>query len=85
MTSNEIHGSVLSKSKYITLEAAELSILPDLATQIQSYIALEPPKQRPTETIFVVSFGFWDIYDFSRMDYPLGQNGIDTSIKELFS
>jgi len=85
MTSNEIHEFVLTKSKYITLEAAELSILPDLATQIQSYIALGPPKQRPAETIFVVSFGFWDIYDFSRMDYPLGQNGTDTSIKELFS
>jgi hypothetical protein len=85
MTSNEIHESALSKSKYIPIKAAELSILPDLATQIQSYIALGPPTQRPTETVFVVSFGFWDIYDFSRMDYLLAQNGTDTSIKEVFS
>jgi hypothetical protein len=85
MTSNSIHESLISKSKYaIPLEIAELSLLPDLATQIQSYIALQPPKERPTETIFVVSFGFWDIYDFSRMDYPIGQNGTDTSIQELF-
>jgi hypothetical protein len=85
MTSNEIHEFALSKSKYIPLEAAELSLLPDLAAQIQSYIALPVPKHKPTETIFVVSFGFWDIYDFARLDYPLSQNGTDNSIKELFA
>jgi hypothetical protein len=85
MTSNAIHEATISKSKYtIALEVAELSILPDLATQIQSYIDLPPPTQRPTETIFVLSFGFWDIYDFSRIDYPIGQNGTDNSIKEIF-
>jgi hypothetical protein len=86
MTSNAIHGALLSKSKYtIALEIAQLSLLPDLATQIQSYISLPAPKERPTETIFVVSFGFWDIYDFSRLDYPIGQNGTDSSIKEIFT
>jgi hypothetical protein len=32
----------------------------------------------------VLSFGFWDIYDFSRLDYPIGQNGTDNSTKEIF-
>jgi hypothetical protein len=85
MTSNSIHEATISKSKYtIALEIAELSLLPDLATQIQSYIALPLPTQRPTETIFVLSFGFWDVYDFSRLDYPIGQNATDNSIKEIF-
>ena len=85
MTSNAIHEDLLSKSKYtIPLEIAQISLLPDLATQINSYIALQPPKKRPTETIFVVSFGFWDVYDFSRMDFPIAQNGTDSSIKEIF-
>ncbi len=84
-TSNKIHESALSKSKYIPLEAEELTLLPDLATQIQSYVALPVPKNEPTETIFVISFGFWDIYDFARLDYPLSQNGTDNSVKELFA
>jgi len=85
MTSNAIHEDLLTKSKYtIPLEIAQISLLPDLATQIDSYIALQPPKERPTETIFVVSFGFWDVYDFSRMDFPIAQNGTDSSIREIF-
>jgi hypothetical protein len=85
MTSNAIHEAAMSNSKYtIALEVAELSLLPDLAAQIKSYIALPLPKHRPTETIFVLSFGFWDIYDFSRLDFPIAQNGTDNSIKELF-
>ena len=75
----------MSKSKYtVALEVAELSLLPDLGAQIESYISLPPPKQRPTETIFVLSFGFWDIYDLSRLDYPIGQNGTDNLVKEIF-
>ncbi|PMD23864.1 hypothetical protein NA56DRAFT_657103 [Hyaloscypha hepaticicola] len=85
MTSNAIHEAGMSKSTYtIPLEVAELSLLPDLAAQIQTYIALPPPKQPPTETIFVVSYGIWDIYDFSRLDFPIAQNGTDRSIEELF-
>ena len=75
----------MSNMKYtIPLEVAELSLLPDLAAQIQTYIALPPPKQPPTETIFVVSYGIWDIYDFSRLDFLIAQNGTDRSIEDLF-
>jgi hypothetical protein len=85
MTSNAIHEASMSNLKYtIPLEVVELSLLPDLAAQIQTYIALPPPKQPPTETIFVISYGIWDIYDFSRLDFLIAQNGTDRSIEDLF-
>ncbi len=59
--------------------------LPDLAAQIQSFIALPIPKEQPKQTIFVLSFGFWDIYEFARLKYDIGQNATDTSLDVLFN
>jgi hypothetical protein len=85
MTSNRIHASIISRTPTALLEEDELSVLPDLATQIQTFISIPLPKQTPKETIFVVSFGFWDIYDFAGLDYALSQNVTDASVTELFT
>jgi hypothetical protein len=85
MTSNRIHASTTSRTPTTLLEGDELSLLPDLATQIQTFISIPLPKQTPKETIFVVSFGFWDIYDFAGLDYALSQNITDASVNELFT
>jgi hypothetical protein len=59
-------------------------LLPDLAAQIQEFIALTPPAQTPKETLFLVSFGFWDIYSFAGLDYGLSMNVTDRTVNELF-
>ena len=85
ITSNAIYVSSLSSSPSLPLETLATELLPDLATQIQQFIALPPSSIKPTETLFVVSFGFWDIYNFAGFDYPIAQHATDTSVNELFN
>jgi hypothetical protein len=82
--SNAIHAAAIKKDQSIPLDASSSSPLPDLATQIQSFISLPVPKQQPKETLFVLSFGFWDVYDFARMDFAVAQNATDRSINAIF-
>lgn len=83
MTSNEIHAWALSQNQ--KLRGVETNnTYPDLASQISSFMSLPAPKIQPSETIFILSFGFWDIYDFSRLDFLAAQNVTDTSIDFIF-
>jgi hypothetical protein len=84
MTSNEIHEWAVSQDQLLRSQEQNYSAYPDLASQIQTYISLPPPKVQPSETIFIVSFGFWDIYDFAQLDYAAAQNVTDTSIDFMF-
>lgn len=83
-TSNRVHALAIAVDNLIPVKDNGVTPLPDLAAQIQSFIALPVPKVQPKQTLFVLSFGFWDIYDFARVQYPFGQNATDTSIDELF-
>jgi hypothetical protein len=65
-------------------EALAIELLPDLAAQVQEFIALPPPSPAPRETLFLVSFGFWDTYNFAGLDYALGKNLTDKAVNELF-
>ena len=85
MISNAIYVSSLATSPTPPLETLSNELLPDLAAQIQQYIALPPPSSRPKETLFLISFGVWDIYNFAGLDYALGQNVTDETVHELFS
>jgi hypothetical protein len=77
--------SSLAASSSPPLEPLSNKLLPDLAAQIQKFIALPPPSPQPKGTLFVISFGFWDIYSFAGLDYALGQNVTDRTVDELFS
>jgi hypothetical protein len=59
-------------------------MLPDLAAQIQEYIDL-PINSQPKATIFVICFGFWDIYHFASLDFKLSQNITERTITEMFA
>ncbi|KAG9248987.1 hypothetical protein BJ878DRAFT_197517 [Calycina marina] len=59
--------------------------LPDLATQISQYLTLLPRTPRPTETIFILSFGFWDIYHLASLDLETSKVALDKIATELFT
>ena len=59
-------------------------MLPDFEAQVQSFLALPESKKKPESTLFVVSFGLWDVYQFAGLDYALGQNVTDRSVNEIF-
>ena len=61
-----------------------MSSLPDLATQIQEYLSSQSDSAFG-ETIFAISFGFWDIYHLAGLDYELAQNMTDAAIDHLVS
>ncbi|KAG0652855.1 hypothetical protein D0Z07_0034 [Hyphodiscus hymeniophilus] len=82
ITSNVIYASALATS--IPNDTLVNGVLPDLAAQIQQFIALPSQSTAPIETLFIVSFGFWDIYHFADLDYGLGQNITDKTVDELF-
>jgi hypothetical protein len=84
MTSNAIYVSALSTPPPPPLDTIPNELLPDLAAQMQAFIALPPPSSKPKETLFLVSFGFWDIYNFAGLDYAKGRNVTDQSVNELF-
>ena len=79
-------------SNYIYLTAVNVSnpehvastMLPDLATQIEEYIEL-PSSTKVKTTVFVVSFGFWDIYQYASLDFKFAQDITDTTVTELFA
>ncbi|KAF8863609.1 hypothetical protein BDZ45DRAFT_798197 [Acephala macrosclerotiorum] len=82
--SNEIHEWAISQNKFLRGEEHNCTAYPDLASQIKSYISLPAPKIQPSETIFILSFGFWDIYNFARLDFTAAQNVTDTSVDFIF-
>ncbi|KAG4421335.1 hypothetical protein IFR04_005518 [Cadophora malorum] len=83
-TSNNIHAWAVENTRYLPHEDTNYT-LPDLSAQVQAYLSLPAPKQAPKETIYVLSFGFWDIYDFARLDYAMAMNVTDRSFDEIFT
>lgn len=83
MTSNKIVEAAYAMSQFIAVEPSNMT-LPDFAAQIQSFIALPPPTGSE-ETVFVVSFGTWDIYNLAGLDYSLSPSAIDSVLDEYFN
>ncbi|KAF4637578.1 hypothetical protein G7Y89_g496 [Cudoniella acicularis] len=84
LTSNSIQVAALASSQSMNIEGSELTLLPDFASQVQSFLA-EPAPVKPTETIFVLSLGFWDVYNYASLDFAFAQNRTDATIEELFN
>ncbi|KAK6602508.1 hypothetical protein H4I95_06445 [Botrytis cinerea] len=61
------------------------SMLPDLEAQVKSFIALPLPKKKLRETIFVVSFGTWDIWHYASLDYIKAQEAQNKAVAEIFA
>ncbi|RDW82210.1 hypothetical protein BP6252_03322 [Coleophoma cylindrospora] len=84
LASNNIYLSALNSSMARTssyLPSAE-ELLPDLESQITKYLTF--PKSKAQETIFLISFGLWDIYHYSGFEYSEGQKLIEETIYEIF-
>ncbi|KAI9644252.1 hypothetical protein NHQ30_007607 [Ciborinia camelliae] len=61
------------------------AMLPDLEAQIKSFIALPQPKHKLKETIFVLSFGTWDIWHYAALEYGKAQRAQDKAVEEMFA
>ncbi|KAI1493086.1 hypothetical protein F5X96DRAFT_689682 [Biscogniauxia mediterranea] len=58
---------------------------PDLASQVNSFLAIPRPRIPPRETLWVFNFGFWDIWGLAAMPRRLAMDVIDSQAQHLFS
>ncbi|PQE30019.1 SGNH hydrolase-type protein [Rutstroemia sp. NJR-2017a WRK4] len=85
LTSNEIHLlAVQGSAQYQSESKTAHKMLPDFKAQVQSFIALPPPTKKVTETIFVLSFGTWDVWHLAGLDLSKAQAATDAAVEEMF-
>lgn len=60
-------------------------MLPDLEAQVKSFIAQPQPRHKFGETIFVLSFGTWDIWHYASLDYKKAQEAQNKAVEEIFA
>ncbi|APA16331.1 hypothetical protein sscle_16g111010 [Sclerotinia sclerotiorum 1980 UF-70] len=61
------------------------SMLPDFEAQVKSFIALPLPKKKLRETIFVLSFGIWDVWHYASLDYSKAKEAQNKVVEEMFA
>lgn len=99
LTSNTLHSKAVDKivekqakdDANPTVNASFLSTtygahweVPDLATQIASFLRLPKPQHTPDETLWVFSFGFWDIWSLSAYPYDIAEGLMSTLAANIF-
>lgn len=85
LTSNEIYLSSFPESERGSISGG---LLPDLATQVQAFIASStaaPGGSAPGSTLFVISYGFWDIYHLASLEYGQAQKLTDDAVDALIA
>ncbi|KAI5456302.1 hypothetical protein BGZ63DRAFT_367257 [Mariannaea sp. PMI_226] len=58
--------------------------VPDFAEQVKQFLAMPPPKPIPRETIWVFTFGSWEIWNLAAMPQDTAEKIITTTAKAIF-
>ncbi|ROV87662.1 hypothetical protein VSDG_09646 [Cytospora chrysosperma] len=57
---------------------------PDLRDQIDRFLAMPKPKHASRETLWVISFGTWDVWSLSALPSSVGQGLAGDMAKDIF-
>jgi len=57
---------------------------PDLGQQVQQFLSLEPPEMPPHDTVWVFTFGTWDIWKLAAMPLDSGAAVVDALASHMF-
>ncbi|EOO00331.1 hypothetical protein UCRPA7_4249 [Phaeoacremonium minimum UCRPA7] len=99
MTSNSFYAAaverVLNETADSTMPALDYTFvpdlfpikwdIPDLAMQVSNFLSMEKPEKPPTETIWVFSFGPWDIWSLATLPISVGKSITDTITTDIFT
>jgi len=86
-------GAVVDNAVYANTTSrneTSLGLLPDLKAQIEQWVSHEEKKGKIVddgsleETVFTISFGFWDIWQYATLEVKAAQDAISCSIYEMF-
>ena len=69
---------------YITEHYAVPSGVPDLTAQIEQFLAMPPPDVPPRETLWIFTFGTWEVWKSASMPRKSGEKIIDHSVITIF-
>lgn len=69
---------------YIAEQYPIPSETPDLETQISQFLAMAPPRVPPRETLWVFTFGTWEIWNLAAMPKKSGEDIVDALSVYLF-
>ncbi|KAI0999663.1 hypothetical protein K3495_g8532 [Podosphaera aphanis] len=81
-TSHSIHSSAHNRT---TQDPIYTGFLPDLDAQISTYLAVSPPCHTASTTLFILSFGFWDIYSLASLNLNTSLAIVDQCVDEIFT
>lgn len=99
MTSNDIYAASLDRTLNETGEIAGPAFdysflpeqypvpwqLPDLSNQITAFLSMEKPAEAPAETIWIFSFGTWDVWSLAAMPKDLSSPVIEPMVTHIFT
>ncbi|KAI0008742.1 hypothetical protein F4779DRAFT_641349 [Xylariaceae sp. FL0662B] len=57
----------------------------DLTQQIDAFLATPRPRKPPRETLWIFSFGFWDIWNLAALPRKLAVSVIEAQIQQIFA
>lgn len=57
----------------------------DLQAQVDAFLALPKPEPPPSETLWVFTFGIWDIWSLAAVPREVGIPAIDGLVADIFS
>lgn len=58
--------------------------VPDLSKQITQFLSMKKPTHSPAETLWVFSFGMWDIWSLATEPADVSKSIIDSTMSHLF-
>jgi hypothetical protein len=80
-------GALIRKSHYGFLreQYPAATEIPDLAAQVRAFLSLKKPKYSPRETVWVFSFGAWDVWSLAALPQDQAKDTVDALVLVLFS
>lgn len=57
---------------------------PDLKDQIDRFLAMPKPRHAPNETLWVFSFGIWDVWSLAALPAPVGKDLVGPMTRDIF-
>jgi hypothetical protein len=68
---------------YIAAQYPTPSQVPDLASQVKNFLAMPPLEKTPRETIWIFSFGTWEIWNMAAMPRQESEDAITSMVRQI--
>ncbi|KAG5659428.1 hypothetical protein KAF25_000630 [Fusarium avenaceum] len=66
---------------YIAQQYPTPSEVPDLPSQVKSFLAMPPPEKTPRETLWIFNFGTWEIWNMAAMPRTDSEDTITSMVR----